>query len=159
MCIRDRVTAEVDDFLDKVTTRQAINSADKVRITEKITSSDQRGTSSTSSGVAGAASNDATALIPGLASDQPISGTSETNETSYDYPRTTEEIHEIGGQIRRLSVSATVDATISSTVDDESQPGTQALTQEQVEGIIKSCLLYTSPSPRDLSTSRMPSSA
>ena len=26
-------------------------------------------------------------------------------------------------------------------------------------GIIKSCLLYTSPSPRDLSTSRMPSSA
>ena len=26
-------------------------------------------------------------------------------------------------------------------------------------GIIKICLLYTSPSPRDLSTSRMPSSA
>ena len=27
------------------------------------------------------------------------------------------------------------------------------------KGYIKSCLLYTSPSPRDLSTSRMPSSA
>ena len=27
------------------------------------------------------------------------------------------------------------------------------------EGVYKSCLLYTSPSPRDLSTSRMPSSA
>ena len=26
-------------------------------------------------------------------------------------------------------------------------------------GLYKSCLLYTSPSPRDLSTSRMPSSA
>ena len=26
-------------------------------------------------------------------------------------------------------------------------------------GMIKRCLLYTSPSPRDLSTSRMPSSA
>ena len=26
-------------------------------------------------------------------------------------------------------------------------------------GMLKSCLLYTSPSPRDLSTSRMPSSA
>ena len=26
-------------------------------------------------------------------------------------------------------------------------------------GLIKDCLLYTSPSPRDLSTSRMPSSA
>ena len=31
--------------------------------------------------------------------------------------------------------------------------GTQALEQ------VKNCLLYTSPSPRDLSTSRMPSSA
>ena len=28
-----------------------------------------------------------------------------------------------------------------------------------VFGMVKSCLLYTSPSPRDLSTSRMPSSA
>ena len=27
------------------------------------------------------------------------------------------------------------------------------------KGILKPCLLYTSPSPRDLSTSRMPSSA
>ena len=26
-------------------------------------------------------------------------------------------------------------------------------------GVVKACLLYTSPSPRDLSTSRMPSSA
>ena len=26
-------------------------------------------------------------------------------------------------------------------------------------GVLKTCLLYTSPSPRDLSTSRMPSSA
>ena len=29
----------------------------------------------------------------------------------------------------------------------------------RVQDIVKSCLLYTSPSPRDLSTSRMPSSA
>ena len=28
-----------------------------------------------------------------------------------------------------------------------------------LEGLYKNCLLYTSPSPRDLSTSRMPSSA
>ena len=31
--------------------------------------------------------------------------------------------------------------------------------QEIVEISLKDCLLYTSPSPRDLSTSRMPSSA
>ena len=30
---------------------------------------------------------------------------------------------------------------------------------KDVQRLIKSCLLYTSPSPRDLSTSRMPSSA
>ena len=32
-------------------------------------------------------------------------------------------------------------------------------TASKVRRIEKSCLLYTSPSPRDLSTSRMPSSA
>ena len=31
--------------------------------------------------------------------------------------------------------------------------------QAENEEMLKSCLLYTSPSPRDLSTSRMPSSA
>ena len=30
---------------------------------------------------------------------------------------------------------------------------------EQIESVLENCLLYTSPSPRDLSTSRMPSSA
>ena len=34
------------------------------------------------------------------------------------------------------------------------------LTSEEIESIVQeACLLYTSPSPRDLSTSRMPSSA
>ena len=32
-------------------------------------------------------------------------------------------------------------------------------TKIRVQGVYISCLLYTSPSPRDLSTSRMPSSA
>ena len=31
--------------------------------------------------------------------------------------------------------------------------------ESSIENAAKSCLLYTSPSPRDLSTSRMPSSA
>ena len=34
-----------------------------------------------------------------------------------------------------------------------------AVTSAKVSGLVKGCLLYTSPSPRDLSTSRMPSSA
>ena len=33
------------------------------------------------------------------------------------------------------------------------------LEEEQILAFIRHCLLYTSPSPRDLSTSRMPSSA
>ena len=37
------------------------------------------------------------------------------------------------------------------------QPGD--LVQIEVSPLVKNCLLYTSPSPRDLSTSRMPSSA
>ena len=35
----------------------------------------------------------------------------------------------------------------------------EGLSDVQVRSITNSCLLYTSPSPRDLSTSRMPSSA
>ena len=38
-------------------------------------------------------------------------------------------------------------------------PGTMQLDAYVDQGSITSCLLYTSPSPRDLSTSRMPSSA
>ena len=34
-----------------------------------------------------------------------------------------------------------------------------AIEDERQRDFLKGCLLYTSPSPRDLSTSRMPSSA
>ena len=37
--------------------------------------------------------------------------------------------------------------------------GTQFILAHAITGLLKICLLYTSPSPRDLSTSRMPSSA
>ena len=46
--------------------------------------------------------------------------------------------------------------------DDEQpvDPGVLKVTlEEPVKGQVHTCLLYTSPSPRDLSTSRMPSSA
>ena len=35
----------------------------------------------------------------------------------------------------------------------------QSIMNERVGKLLQTCLLYTSPSPRDLSTSRMPSSA
>ena len=38
-------------------------------------------------------------------------------------------------------------------------PGTAVNLEQLLQMLINNCLLYTSPSPRDLSTSRMPSSA
>ena len=48
-------------------------------------------------------------------------------------------------------------ATISSTLAAFGHSGLSS--NKIVNNVIKACLLYTSPSPRDLSTSRMPSSA
>ena len=42
---------------------------------------------------------------------------------------------------------------------DMEQKETQAPIENEANNGLKNCLLYTSPSPRDLSTSRMPSSA
>ena len=55
------------------------------------------------------------------------------------------------------SVVHTLSSTIA--VGVVSARGNFANAKELVEGIREVCLLYTSPSPRDLSTSRMPSSA
>ena len=44
-------------------------------------------------------------------------------------------------------------------VNSPSNPTGGMLTRDEIEGVCRICLLYTSPSPRDLSTSRMPSSA
>ena len=49
-----------------------------------------------------------------------------------------------------------------STLKTKKSPDPDKVTNEMLEHLdakAKSCLLYTSPSPRDLSTSRMPSSA
>ena len=53
-----------------------------------------------------------------------------------------------------------VDQEIESLMNFSDLPGEEDLaSQEEIEYLSGSCLLYTSPSPRDLSTSRMPSSA
>ena len=43
--------------------------------------------------------------------------------------------------------------------NDFDRPKMFSIKRNQVENPLETCLLYTSPSPRDLSTSRMPSSA
>ena len=47
----------------------------------------------------------------------------------------------------------------SKNLDDPYQSKDLSILKHSVPNYIKDCLLYTSPSPRDLSTSRMPSSA
>ena len=44
-------------------------------------------------------------------------------------------------------------------ISEEAKETLNAKGQTVLPGCIDTCLLYTSPSPRDLSTSRMPSSA
>ena len=61
----------------------------------------------------------------------------------------------------RGSVHEVGDSETTFTIQSVSKPFVFALALEQsgLGEVITHCLLYTSPSPRDLSTSRMPSSA
>eukprot|EP00831_Metopus_contortus_P053877 TRINITY_DN4527_c0_g1_i4.p1 TRINITY_DN4527_c0_g1~~TRINITY_DN4527_c0_g1_i4.p1 ORF type:complete len:230 (-),score=30.80 TRINITY_DN4527_c0_g1_i4:133-822(-) len=82
----------------------------------------------------------------------------------------------IGPLLRRYHIyidraTASVNTAAKEGINDAKQMGTDIAAQKAAEAVTgslksdqncanhKSCLLYTSPSPRDLSTSRMPSSA
>ena len=56
----------------------------------------------------------------------------------------------------RLAAAADPEALLA---DAESMPGFLPLYWHSDSGDLHACLLYTSPSPRDISGSRMPSSA
>ena len=65
----------------------------------------------------------------------------------------------IGRDFHRIQRVMMVDVP-ADTIRIQASTDTEGV-QERIEGgaVIEACLLYTSPSPRDLSTSRMPSSA
>jgi flagellar M-ring protein FliF len=135
-----RVTAQVDDLKEKVVTVNKIDGDAKVRLTETITSSDTKGMPLANAGAAGTSSNGLGNTADTLA--QPVSGKEETNTTSYDYPRTVEKTHEVGGQLLRLSVSAMVDLTPTDAAGQAgaTTPASADLTQEQVEDLIKTAV-------------------
>ena len=58
------------------------------------------------------------------------------------------------GQSNELTVQVIITA-----MDDNLNAKSRVMTSKMIVHGRRSCLLYTSPSPRDLSTSRMPSSA
>ena len=64
--------------------------------------------------------------------------------------------------MRLLLISMLIFSVSAFTQEESSRepaPGVTELTVIKVKANYLGCLLYTSPSPRDLSTSRMPSSA
>ena len=77
------------------------------------------------------------------------------------------------GRVIGLSISATIVRGVSVIADERAAPSVRAVAESDIDAaadtslavaevhaaLIEGCLLYTSPSPRDLSTSRMPSSA
>ena len=65
-------------------------------------------------------------------------------------------LDQVGAQLMAISSPERVDDSIFEEVMRKIDEGH---TEEPVVEQNKGCLLYTSPSPRDLSTSRMPSSA
>ena len=76
------------------------------------------------------------------------------NVQKYDYPTSTRAIHKGSRHYTIADVLQgqplpSVTSILSATQDSDKAAGLQRWR----------CLLYTSPSPRDLSTSRMPSSA
>ena len=65
-----------------------------------------------------------------------------------------------GANTRALEKARTLPAdALIFDLEDAVAPDAKDTARGNVVAAAKSCLLYTSPSPRDLSTSRMPSSA
>ena len=83
-------------------------------------------------------------------------------DKSYGAPRITKDgvsvAKEIDLEDKFENMGAQMVKEVASKTNDEAGDGTTTATI-LAQAIVRDCLLYTSPSPRDLSTSRMPSSA
>ena len=87
-------------------------------------------------------------------------------ETRSPDEREAQQLEQLREQLRYAKASIPAYADLLQEVDPESITDRAAVAKlpvtrksEMAEAQAKACLLYTSPSPRDLSTSRMPSSA
>ena len=62
---------------------------------------------------------------------------------------------------KKIYISADLEGVVGAVTGEQLGPGGFEYNRfrEFMTGEVNACLLYTSPSPRDLSTSRMPSSA
>ena len=136
-----RVTVEVDELIKDVTTKDEILVDQKATLSQKIISTDSKGAPATAGGVAGTGSNvgGGVGASRGEGSSQNIK--SEETDVKYDFPRSRTQTTRVGGQVKRLYVSATIDASPKTPDDAQaSQDGgaqPPLLTQEQAEDLIK----------------------
>ena len=105
------------------------------------------------------------AIKPQIIKDESVKETAESNENTKAFDFSQQDLN------RPLNFSEqNTDLQLERTVDEfdfDESAFLEALnanepigaTGETISGKVIACLLYTSPSPRDLSTSRMPSSA
>ena len=70
-----------------------------------------------------------------------------------------DEVILVGGMTRMPKVQEAVEALFGKAPRKDVNPDEAVAAGAAIQGAVLACLLYTSPSPRDLSTSRMPSSA
>ena len=73
--------------------------------------------------------------------------------------QTLEIVSELPDKFKVVALSAGRNIDLLTEQVSQHKPEVIAIEDENLLTDLKNCLLYTSPSPRDLSTSRMPSSA
>ena len=91
---------------------------------------------------------------------QPTNGHSLQQDQSQIIPQPTpQQLQHPSKRLQHTQQNPVNFTTQPRNIYQDSQHNLHQLQQQQQHGITQPCLLYTSPSPRDLSTSRMPSSA
>ena len=113
-------------------------------------------------------------LVPGVLALALLTSCSESNEKLGDSGIEYRFVEDKEGRVAKPGDLITVSFTYKTPTDSVLQtsagmggpqltrvsaPGEQQSLIEKTLAVLSDCLLYTSPSPRDLSTSRMPSSA
>ena len=156
MCIRDRANTTISAKTHK--SRELQNAVEEltVRLDEKTKSSDAAIAALRDLRLDHHAAKEhlvsANARLQSIEHDQ----TSQKSLYEDTIKRRADEILALKTQIEQLTTQLRIKDTMEQHFDEESSGLRQALETERERN---SCLLYTSPSPRDATLSRMPSSA
>ena len=93
-------------------------------------------------------------LCVGCQQALPEIGTDPETPSTRPFPQVTRP-----AEVLAPEADVSTDIKASTDIEASTEAGVSTETNVTTEAELETCLLYTSPSPRDLSTSRMPSSA